>query len=112
MQSLLDRLARQVEAHACPVISRFSAGVVVDLDDDVGLRRYADANAIGQAVGLGSGGPEAQLVGLDACAGGCEVARPRSIQVELAAPAGRIDICDEMVNGGTRALGAKSTAST
>ena len=77
VQGLLDRLAGEVEADARPVVAGLAAGVVVDLEDDVGLGGDADADALGQAVGLAAGGPEAQFVGLDPGPGGRGVARPR-----------------------------------
>ena len=70
VQGLLDRLAGEVEADARPVDAGLAVGVVVDLEDDVGLGGNVDADAIGQAVGLAAGGPEAQFVGLEPGPGG------------------------------------------
>ena len=65
-------------------VAGLAVGVIVDLDDDVGLGGNADSDAVGQAMGLEAGGPEAQFVGFEPGAGLCGVAGPRGICVELA----------------------------
>ncbi len=95
---LLDRLAREVKADACPVALGLAIGVIVNLDNDVGLGRDADSDAIGESMGFESGGPEAQFVGFKPRARRCRVARAGRICVELAPPSHGIDVGDEMVH--------------
>ena len=62
VQRLLDRLAREVEADARAVDLGLAGGVVVDLEDDVGLAREPLTDPVGKMAGLVPGGPEAQLL--------------------------------------------------
>ena len=98
VQGLLDRLAREVEADARPVTGGLARGVVVDLQDDVGLGGDADTDAVGEAMGIAAGRPEAQFIGLDHGPADRGIARTRGGLVELPRPAGRVDVGDEVVD--------------
>ncbi len=74
----------------------------MDLNDDVGLSRQADSDALRQAMGLEAGGPEAQFVGFKPGAILCRIAGPRGIFVEHAPPPQGIDVGDEMMHGAAR----------
>ena len=78
---------REVKADACAVGLGLAVGMIVDLNDDVGLGGQADSDALGQAMGFEAGGPEAQFVGFKPGAILCGVAGPRGILVEHGAAA-------------------------
>ena len=63
MQSLLDRLGRQVDTDAYSIGGGLAAGMIVNLHDDVRLRGETNADTVRQAMGLQARGPEAQFVG-------------------------------------------------
>ena len=69
-RACLTGLREKYRPNARPVVAGLADGVVVDLEDDVGLGGDVDADAVGQAMGLAAGGPEAQFIGLDPGPGG------------------------------------------
>ena len=99
VERLLDRLAREVEPDPRAVDLGLAAGVVVDLEDHVGLARQAEADPLGEVAGLVPGVPEAELLEeRDARPRERGVPRPLLGLVPLPRVAGRVEVGADVVH--------------